>query len=174
MSTREASGAQDPVIECRDQLVAPMMGGEKPESDWRIGTEHEKLVYKRDDFRASSYDEPCGIRDMLMNLREFGWEPVEENGNVIALKGKDGAVSLEPAGQLELSGAPLKNLHETCAETGRHLEQVKAIGERCGIGFLGLGMWPDKTRDELPVMPKGRYDIMMRHMPKVGNLGLDM
>ncbi len=151
-----------------------MIGGEKPKSDWRIGTEHEKLVYKNEDFRAPSYDEPCGIRDMLMNLREFGWEPVEENGNVIALKGADGAVSLEPAGQLELSGAPLENLHQTCAETGRHLEQVKAIGECCGIGFLGLGMWPDKTREELPVMPKGRYEIMMQHMPKVGSLGLDM
>ncbi|PZT89951.1 MAG: glutamate--cysteine ligase, partial [Citromicrobium sp.] len=88
--------------------------------------------------------------------------------------GVDGTVSLEPAGQLELSGAPLENLHETCAETGRHLDQVKQVGEACGVGFLGLGMWPDKTRDELPVMPKGRYEIMMRHMPRVGNLGLDM
>ncbi len=174
MSTREASGDHDPIIESIDQLVAPMLGGEKPKGDWRIGTEHEKLVYKRDDLRAPSYDEPCGIRDMLMEMRDYGWEPVEENGNVIALKGEDGAVSLEPAGQLELSGAPLTNLHQTCAETGRHLEQVKQVGERCGVGFLGLGMWADKTREELPVMPKGRYGIMMRHMPKVGNLGLDM
>ncbi|ODS98118.1 MAG: glutamate--cysteine ligase, partial [Erythrobacter sp. SCN 62-14] len=89
-------------------------------------------------------------------------------------KGADGAVSLEPAGQLELSGAPLVNLHQTCAETGRHLEQVKTIGERCGVGYLGLGMWPDKTREELPIMPKGRYDIMLRHMPRVGSMGLDM
>jgi glutamate--cysteine ligase len=174
MSTREASGAEDPIIESRDQLIAPMVGGEKPKAEWRIGTEHEKLVYKRDDRRAPSYDEPCGIRDLLMNLTEFGWEPVEENGKVIAMRGDDGTVSLEPAGQLELSGAPLENLHQTCGETGRHLEQVKVIGERCGVGYLGLGMWPDKTREELPVMPKGRYAIMMRHMPKVGNLGLDM
>lgn len=174
MSTREASEADDPIIESRDQLIAPMIGGEKPKAEWRIGTEHEKLVYKRDDRRAPSYDEPCGIRDLLMNLTEFGWEPVEENGKVIAMRGDDGTVSLEPAGQLELSGAPLENLHQTCGETGRHLEQVKAIGERCGVGYLGLGMWPDKTREELPVMPKGRYAIMMRHMPKVGSLGLDM
>jgi len=174
MSTREASGAEDPIIESRDQLVAPMQLGEKPRDKWRIGTEHEKLVYCRKTFRAPSYDEPCGIRDILMNLREFGWEPIEEGGKVIALKGADGNVSLEPAGQLELSGAPLENLHQTCAETGRHLEQVKAIGEKCGVGFLGLGMWPDKTRDELPIMPKGRYEIMMRHMPRVGTLGLDM
>ena len=174
MSTRDVSLAEDPLIESRDQLLAPMIGGEKPKDRWRIGTEHEKLVYKRDDFHAPSYDEPCGIHDLLMNLRQFGWEPVEEGGKVIAMRGEDGTVSLEPAGQLELSGAPLENLHQTCAETGRHLEQVKAIGECCGVGFLGLGMWPDKTRDELPIMPKGRYDIMLRHMPRVGSLGLDM
>ncbi|MXP30068.1 glutamate--cysteine ligase [Porphyrobacter algicida] len=174
MSTRDVSLAEDPLIESRDQLLAPMIGGEKSKDRWRIGTEHEKLVYKRDDFHAPAYDEPCGIHDLLMNLRQFGWEPVEEGGKVIAMRGEDGTVSLEPAGQLELSGAPLENLHQTCAETGRHLEQVKAIGECCGVGFLGLGMWPDKTRYELPIMPKGRYDIMLRHMPRVGSLGLDM
>jgi glutamate--cysteine ligase len=99
---------------------------------------------------------------------------VVEGGNVIALRGPDGTISLEPAGQLELSGAPLENLHQTCAETGRHLEQVKAVGDEFALGFLGLGMWPDKTRAELPIMPKGRYGIMLRHMPRVGNLGLDM
>ena len=174
MSTRKASEGQEPLIERRDQLIAPMQSGEKIPADWRIGTEHEKLVFNRSDHHAPSYDEPGGIRDMLLQLQDFGWEPVEENGHVIALSGDDGAVSLEPAGQLELSGAPLENLHQTCAETGRHLDQVKAIGDRCDVGFLGLGMWPDKTRDELPVMPKGRYEIMMRHMPRVGNLGLDM
>ena len=174
MSTREDTGSTDPIIESRDQLVAPMQAGEKPASAWRIGTEHEKLVYKTNDFRAPSHDEPCGIQDILLALRDFGWTPIEENGKVIAMGGPDGTVSLEPAGQLELSGAPLENLHETCAETGRHLEQVKAIGTKCGVGFLGLGMWPDKTREELPVMPKGRYGIMMRHMPTVGDLGLDM
>jgi glutamate--cysteine ligase len=174
MSTRDTSAKDDPIIESREQLVAPMEAGEKPKSAWRIGTEHEKLVFFRANHRAPSYDEPAGIRDILLNLREFGWEPVEEGGKVIAMRGADGTVSLEPAGQLELSGAPLENLHQTCAETGRHLEQVKAIGERCGVGFLGLGMWPDKTRAELPIMPKGRYDIMLRHMPRVGSMGLDM
>ena len=174
MSTRETTGADDPVIESFEQLVAPMIGGEKPKSDWRIGTEHEKLVFDTKDHHAPSYEEPGGIRDILLSLEEFGWEPVEEGGKVIAMRGSDGTVRLEPAGQLELSGAPLENLHETCAETGRHLAQVKAIGERCGVGFLGLGMWPDKARAELPFMPKGRYDIMRRHMPRVGDLGLDM
>ena len=174
MSTREASGAADPTIEHRDQLVAPMQAGEKLKSDWRIGTEHEKLVFRTSDFHAPSYDEEGGIRDLLLALREFGWEPVEEDGYVIAMRGADGTVSLEPAGQLELSGAPLTNLHETCAETGRHLEQVKAIGEKLGLGFLGLGKWPDKRREDLPMMPKQRYQIMRRHMPTVGSLGLDM
>ena len=174
MSTRKISTEADPVIESRAQLVAPFVGGEKPKADWRIGTEHEKLVFCLNDKHALSYDEPGGIRDILLGLREFGWEPVEEGGKVIAMAGEDGTVSLEPAGQLELSGAPLENLHDTCAETGRHLQQVKSVAEDMGVGFLGLGMWPDKARGDLPVMPKGRYEIMMRHMPRVGSLGLDM
>ncbi|MGD9811453.1 MAG: glutamate--cysteine ligase [Sphingobium sp.] len=174
MSTRTDAGGDDPAIETRDQLVSVFAGGEKPPERWRIGTEHEKFVYSLADHHAPSYEEPGGIRDLLMSLTEFGWQPVIENGNVIALSGEDGTISLEPAGQLELSGAPLENLHETCAETGRHLCQVKAVGDKLGLGFLGLGMWPDKRRDELPIMPKGRYDIMLRHMPRVGTLGLDM
>jgi len=177
--TTKLAAAASPIIESRDQLIASFARGEKPADRWRIGTEHEKFVYRTADHRAPSYDEPGGIRDLLMALTEHGWRPVEEIGpdgstNVIALNGADGSVSLEPAGQFELSGAPLENLHQTCAETGRHLEQVKAAGERLGVGFLGLGMWPDKTRAELPVMPKGRYGIMRRHMPRVGKLGLDM
>ena len=174
MTTRTDPAADSPPIESRSDLLAVFEDGEKAPERWRIGTEHEKLVYRRADRRAPSYGEPGGIRDLLHGLTEFGWRPVEEGGNVIALAGPDGTVSLEPAGQLELSGAPLENLHETCAETGRHLRQVKAVGDRLGLGFLGLGMWPDKARAELPVMPKGRYAIMLRHMPRVGSLGLDM
>ncbi|MFC6620854.1 glutamate--cysteine ligase [Novosphingobium panipatense] len=174
MSTREVSDREDPTIESLDQLATPMAAGEKPREAWRIGTEHEKFVYDTADHHAPSYGEQGGIRDLLMNLTEFGWEPIVEGGNVIAMKGSDGTVSLEPAGQLELSGAPLEDLHQTCAETGRHLAQVKKIGERIGKAYLGLGMWPDKTREELPIMPKGRYDIMLRHMPRVGSMGLDM
>ena len=178
MSTREVSTKADPLIENRDQLIEPMQRGEKPREAWRIGTEHEKFVYRTADHRAPSYEEPGGIRDLLMALREYGWEPIMEDGpdgpKVIAMSGVDGAVSLEPAGQLELSGAPLENLHQTCAETGRHLAQVKAIGDKLGLGYLGVGLWPDKTRAELPIMPKGRYEIMLRHMPRVGTMGLDM
>lgn len=174
MSTRQAAEGEDPRIETRDDLLKVFAKGEKARERWRIGTEHEKFVYRTADHRAPSYDEPGGIRDLLKGLERFGWSPIVESGNVIALSGPDGAISLEPAGQLELSGAPRENLHETCAETGRHLAQVKAVGDELGLGFLGLGLWPDKTRAELPVMPKGRYAIMMRHMPRVGSLGLDM
>ncbi|MBM3929387.1 MAG: glutamate--cysteine ligase, partial [Sphingomonadales bacterium] len=174
MTTKTVSDSNAPTIESVDQLYASFARGEKPKERWRIGTEHEKFVYKIDDHRAPSYDEPGGIRDLLAELEQFGWKPVYEGDKVIALTGDDGSVSLEPAGQFELSGAPLDNLHQTCAETGRHLKQVKAVGEKLGIGFLGLGMWPDKTRDALPRMPKGRYGIMLDHMPRVGSLGLDM
>ena len=173
MTTRTDT-SPSPRIESRADLLATFSGGEKPRERWRIGTEHEKFVYRTADHRAPSWDEPGGIRDLLLGLTEFGWSPVEEGGKVIALSGVDGTISLEPAGQLELSGAPLENLHQTCAEAGRHLEQAKAVGDRLGLGFLGLGMWPDKTRAELPVMPKGRYRIMLDHMPRVGSLGLDM
>ena len=168
MTTHIDSKQAKPIIEHRDELVASFARGEKPVEAWRIGTEHEKFVYADSDHHAPSYDEPGGIRELLGALEGYGWRPVLEGGKVIALNGADGSISLEPAGQFELSGAPLDNLHETCAETGRHLEQVKAIGDKFGIGFLGLGMWPDKTRAELPIMPKGRYAIMLRHMPRVG------
>jgi len=173
MTTRTDLSAS-PLIESRDDLLSVFAGGEKPKDAWRIGTEHEKFVYRLSDHRAPSWDEPGGIRDLLTGLTEFGWRPVEEGGKIMALTGPDGTISLEPAGQLELSGAAVENLHQTCAETGRHLHQVKTIGERCGVGFLGLGMWPDKTREALPIMPKGRYAIMLRHMPRVGTMGLDM
>jgi glutamate--cysteine ligase len=174
MSTRKAADGEDPLIESREDLISVFSEGEKPKTNWRIGTEHEKFVFFETSHRAPSYEEPGGIHALLIGLTKYGWEPVHEGGNIIALAGPDGNVSLEPAGQFELSGAPLDNLHQTCAETGRHLEQVKAIGDRLGIGFLGLGLWPDKTREELPIMPKGRYDIMLRHMPRVGTMGLDM
>lgn len=174
MSTRTEAEGEDPAIESRADLLEVFAGGEKTRERWRIGTEHEKFVYRLSDYSAPGYAEPGGIRDLLDGLTRFGWEPVIEGGNVIALTGPDGAISLEPAGQLELSGAPLENIHQTCAETGRHLQQVKAVGETLGLGFLGLGLWPDKRRDELPIMPKGRYGIMLNYMPKVGTMGLDM
>jgi glutamate--cysteine ligase len=172
--TQRTDEKPSPPIDSREDLLSVFAGGEKPREQWRIGTEHEKFVYRVADHRAPSWEEPGGIRDLLTGLTEYGWAPVLENGKVIALAGQDGTISLEPAGQFELSGAPLENLHQTCSEAARHLEQCKTVGDRLGLGFLGLGMWPDKTRDELPVMPKGRYAIMLGYMPKVGGLGLDM
>ena len=166
--------SESPRIEGREDLLATFSGGEKPEADWRIGTEHEKFVYRKDDHRAPSWDEEGGIRDLLTGLTRFSWEPVIEGGKIIALTGEDGTISLEPSGQLELSGAALEHLHQTCAEAARHLTQVKAVGDELGLGFLGLGMWPDKARSDLSWMPKARYGIMRNYMPKVGSLGLDM
>ncbi len=174
MSNKIDALGDDAIIETRDQMIATFEAGAKPAARWRVGTEHEKIVYRIADHRAPSYDEPGGIRDLLDAMTGYGWEPVLEGGKVIALKGSDGAISLEPAGQFELSGAPLDNIHQTCAESNRHLKQCHEVGDRLGLAFLSLGFWPDKTRDELPRMPKGRYDIMLRHMPRVGNLGLDM
>ncbi|WP_194745103.1 glutamate--cysteine ligase [Thermaurantiacus tibetensis] len=174
MSTRTEGAGDSATIESRADLVAVFERGEKPRSQWRIGTEHEKFVFRLADRRAPSYDEPGGIRDLLLGFTRFGWKPVEEGGNIIALAGPDGGISLEPAGQLELSGAPLRTIHETCAEVGRHLFQCRELGEELGLGFLGLGFHPTAARADLPVMPKGRYAIMLRHMPKVGSLGLDM
>jgi glutamate--cysteine ligase len=174
MTTRATTDAIEAPMESRAEMIALFEKGEKPKDAWRIGTEHEKFVYRKADHRAPSYEEQGGIHTLLIGLTRYGWKPVYEGENIIALSGDDGSVSLEPAGQFELSGAPLENLHQTCAETGRHLKQVKEVGEMLGLGFLGLGLWPDKTRVELPIMPKGRYGIMLNHMPRVGSMGLDM
>ncbi|CAN5210475.1 glutamate--cysteine ligase [soil metagenome] len=174
MTTRATIEEIEPPMENRSDMIGLFSKGEKPKDRWRIGTEHEKFVYFTKDHRAPSYEEKGGIHALMIGLTRYGWEPIYEGENIIALGGPDGNVSLEPAGQFELSGAPLDNLHETCAETGRHLQQVREVGDQLGLGFLGMGLWPDKTRAELPIMPKGRYKIMLNHMPRVGTMGLDM
>ncbi|AYJ86652.1 glutamate--cysteine ligase [Sphingomonas paeninsulae] len=174
MTTRATTEDLELPMESRADMIGLFSKGEKPKDRWRIGTEHEKFVYFTDDKRAPSYEEKGGIHALMIGLTRYGWEPIYEGENIIALGGPDGNISLEPAGQFELSGAPLDNLHETCAETGRHLQQVKEVGDQLGLGFLGLGLWPDKIRAELPIMPKGRYKIMLEHMPRVGTMGLDM
>lgn len=178
MSTRQA-GEASPTIESRDDLVAWFAAGEKPQSEWRIGTEHEKFVFDTETLMPVAYAGERSISALMHALiEEFGWEPIVEDGNVIALKRPRGegseTISLEPGGQFELSGAPLENLHETCAEAGEHLRQCIHIGERLGVGFLGLGFTPTWTRDVMPTMPKQRYAVMTRYMPLVGEHGLDM
>ncbi len=164
-----------PPIEDTSELVAYLETGSKPAKDWRIGTEHEKFPYRLDDLRPLPYEGEMGIRAVLNGFTKFGWEPVLENGNPIAMTKKGGgSISLEPAGQLELSGAPLNTIHETCGEVTGHLQQCRAIASKLGIGFLGLGFHPKWPNDEMPWMPKGRYKIMRDYMPKVGGHGLEM
>jgi glutamate--cysteine ligase len=178
MSTRVA-GPQGPTIESRDDLVAYLEAGSKPIGEWRIGTEHEKFGFYRGGHTPVPYGGDRGIRALLDALKDrFGWDGVFEHGNIIALRRlscpKGGIISLEPGGQLELSGAPLVNLHETEEELRQHLIEVREVGDELGIGFLGIGFSPKWTLAETPVMPKARYAIMQRYMPTRGRLGLDM
>jgi glutamate--cysteine ligase len=164
-------------IETRDELVAWIAEGEKPASDWRLGTEHEKVPFYASTNAPVPYEGERGIEALLEGLREAtGWEPILDGEALIGLAddGGGGAISLEPGGQFELSGAPVETLHDTAAELDEHLRAAKRVGERLGISFLTLGMSPKWTRAQTPVMPKRRYRIMTGYMPKVGSLGLDM
>jgi glutamate--cysteine ligase len=156
------------------QLVDYMAAGCKPPERWRIGTEHEKFAFRCDDLRPLPYEGERGIRAVLEGLCGYGWTPIEENGHIIALTRGGASVTLEPGGQVELSGAPVETVHQTCREVDDHLRQVKEIGCRLDVGFLGLGFNPLWRRDDVPWMPKGRYAIMRRYMPLRGDLGLDM
>ena len=168
------SSANDTPITDHRQLVDVLASGEKPREAWRIGTEHEKFGFRLDDLRPPTFDGERGIEALLKGLARFGWTPFEEHGHVIALTKGLASVTLEPAGQLELSGAPVETLHDTCREVGSHLREVREVADELGLGFLGMGFQPKWRRDEMPWMPKGRYRIMREYMPKVGTLGLDM
>jgi glutamate--cysteine ligase len=165
--------AESPLTD-RRALVDYLAAGARAKADWRIGTEHEKFGFRLDDLRPPTFDGERGIEAMLKGLTRFGWAPVEEHGRVIALTRDGASVSLEPAGQLELSGAQLQTVHETCSEVDTHLHEVKAVADEIGLGFLGMGFQPKWRREDMPWMPKGRYRIMRDYMPKVGSLGLDM
>jgi glutamate--cysteine ligase len=158
----------------KNDLINWFEEGCKPKTSFRIGTEHEKFVYKIDTLKPVSYDEPSGIKNILKALVSFGWEEVNEEGNLIALKKDKQSITLEPGGQLELSGEPLENIHQTCSEVYEHLRQVKLVGKDLNVGFLGIGA---RLEGKLPSdlwMPKPRYKIMREYMPNVGSLGLDM
>ncbi|MCD9004686.1 glutamate--cysteine ligase [Luteimonas sp. XNQY3] len=176
------SHVADTPITDRAQLAEVLASGEKPIEDWRIGTEHEKFGFHLDvpgsspgqALRPPTFDGAHGIEALLTGLTRFGWAPVDEGGRTVALL-KDGAsVTLEPAGQLELSGAPLEHVHQTCSEVESHLREVRSVADGLGLGFLGMGFQPKWSRADMPWMPKGRYKIMRDYMPKVGGLGLDM
>uniref|UniRef100_UPI0035641DE6 glutamate--cysteine ligase n=1 Tax=Thalassovita aquimarina TaxID=2785917 RepID=UPI0035641DE6 len=163
-------------IEHRDQLAEYLASGCKSDSDsWRIGTEHEKFGYCKDTLKPLPYEGERSVLAVLEGLRDsHGWAPVEEAGKLIGLE-KDGAnVSLEPGGQLELSGAPLCSIHQTCDEVNTHLREVKDIADKIGVGFIGLGAAPIWKHEEMPVMPKGRYKLMTSYMDKVGSMGKSM
>ncbi|NRB17742.1 MAG: glutamate--cysteine ligase [Rhodobacteraceae bacterium] len=162
-------------IEHHSQLAEYLAEGCRPKSDWRIGTEHEKFGYCKDSLKPLPFAGERSIVAVLQGLRDsYGWSEVTEGGNLIGLE-KDGAnVSLEPGGALELSGAPLETIHETCDEVNIHLREVKDIADKIGVGFIGLGAAPIWNHDEMPLMPKGRYQLMNDYMGKVGTMGRDM
>ncbi len=161
-------------IASKAQLVEFAESGNKPSEKWRIGTEHEKFGFTLDTLEPLPYGGPRGIEAMLKGLQRFGWQPDFEGDNVIALSMEGCSISLEPGGQLELSGAAVENLHQTCSEVHTHLAQVKEVGDEIGVGFLGLGFSPKWTLAETPIMPKGRYKIMRDYMPTRGKHGRDM
>ena len=157
------------------ELAAHLEAGCKPKSAFRIGAEHEKFGYCRDSLGPLPYDGERSVKAILEGLRDrFGWDPVIESGHIIGLKHQGASVSLEPGGQFELSGAPLKSIHETCNEVGAHLSAVKTLADEIGVGFLGLGAAPTWSLEDAPMMPKARYQIMRRYMGEVGRLGRQM
>jgi glutamate--cysteine ligase len=171
MSIPQSAGGP---IGSRDDLVRYLESGSKPRADWRIGTEHEKFVYDPRTFKPVPYDGRPGIRLLLESMARFGWQPILEGENIIGLSQNGASLSLEPGGQFELSGAPLKTVHETCTEVNTHQQQVREVAGEIGAGVIGLGYAPTWSLDEVPQMPKGRYGIMRRYMPKVGGYGLEM
>jgi len=159
----------------RRQLVEELELGCKPADQYKIGTEHEKFVFCNQNLKPASYDGEKGIRTILTELQSIsGWKPIMEGEHIIGLTGEGASVSLEPGGQLELSGAPLATIHQTCNELKKHLSLAKTVGEQLDIGMLGMGFSPNWRRDEINWMPKGRYAIMRRNMERKGSLGLDM
>jgi glutamate--cysteine ligase len=164
-------------IERRDELVYWIAQGVKPKSQFRIGTEHEKFAFTLEGHRPVPYEGRRGIRTLLEGMQHLlGWQPIMEGDNVIGLFDVTGggAITLEPGGQFELSGAQVETVHQTSRELMAHLAQVREVAQPLHIGFLGIGMTPSWTLAEMPKMPKGRYKIMTAYMPNVGRLGLDM
>jgi glutamate--cysteine ligase len=162
-------------IEHHDQMAQYLADGCKPKEDWRIGTEHEKFGYCVDTHKPLPYEGERSIRVMLEGLRDrHGWAPVEEGGKLIGLEKAGANISLEPGGQLELSGAPVETIHETCDEVNTHLREVKDVADEIGVGFIGLGAAPEWSHEQMDLMPKGRYKLMDGYMQKVGTMGTTM
>ncbi|NNU14957.1 glutamate--cysteine ligase [Parvularcula sp. ZS-1/3] len=170
-STRKDLRPIEDVAELSDYLAS----GCKPKDQWRIGTEHEKFGFLRDTTKPLPFSGDRSIQAVLEGLSaKFGWERLEEEGNLVALKKEGASITLEPGGQFELSGAPLRTVQETCSEVTKHLREVEAVAGPLDVGFIGLGAAPFWTRDDMPKVPKPRYTIMRKYMPTRGDLGLDM
>ena len=172
MSVPSAAGSE--IVSDKRQLVAYLESGCKPVAQWRIGTEHEKFAFHRENHGPLTYEEPAGIRALLEGLKSFGWQGAYEGETLIGLTREGCNVSLEPGGQVELSGAPRETIHQTCAELNEHLAQVREVGNPLGVGMLGIGFHPTLKREDVPWMPKGRYAIMRRYMTTRGRQGHDM
>ena len=172
MSIPQSGGGR---IENFNQLIEYLASGCKPKSDWRIGTEHEKFGYCKETLLPIPYEGNKSILAILKGLEsEYGWAPIKENNNIIGLSKNGANVSLEPGGALELSGAQLQTVFQTCDEVNDHLSEVKSIADKLNIGFIGLGAAPHWKHDEMPIMPKGRYRLMSEYMDKVGTMGKSM
>jgi len=172
LSIRAAAAPEEAKVLTKEDFVAYLASGCKPKSKWRIGTEHEKVVFNTENKKRADYSQIKKLLDFIVD--RFGWEPMMEGDNIIGCKLGGQSVTLEPGGQFELSGAPLDSIHKTCAEVNGHLYQAKAIAEQMGVGFLGTGFDPKWRVEDVPVMPKGRYKLMKNYMPTVGTMGLDM
>lgn len=171
-----ASSAKLATVNSAQELSEYLASGCKPKDQWRLGTEHEKFGFTIDDLRPLPYSGDRSILAILTGLAEqFSWQVVHEDGLAIALLDDQGAsITLEPGGQLELSGALLDNIHETCTEVNTHLKQVRSVSEPLGVAFIGMGFHPKWQRADMEWMPKARYKIMREYMSKVGTLGQDM
>ncbi|MBF0368033.1 MAG: glutamate--cysteine ligase [Magnetococcales bacterium] len=164
----------DPIT-TRDPLIAWLESGCKPKAQWRVGTEHEKFGFNKRDLRPIPYEGPSGVRAVLEGMAErFGWQQVLEEGLPIALTKGDAAITLEPGGQLELAGAPVDSIHHTQEEINSHLGELGVVCQGLDIAFLGVGVQPKSTYEEIPWMPKGRYRVMREYLPKKGRLSLEM
>jgi glutamate--cysteine ligase len=162
-------------IERHEELAEHLAEGCRPKEDWRIGTEHEKFGYLTDTHAPLPFEGKRSIVAVLEGLRDrHGWSEVREGGHLIGLEKAGANVSLEPGGALELSGAPLETIHETCDEVNQHLREVREISDEIGVGFMGLGAAPEWSHEDMPLMPKGRYKLMNNYMEKVGTMGTAM
>ena len=168
-----ATASNEPVTG-KKQLVEYFAHAAKPKEKWLIGCEHEKFPFRLSTLKPVSYEEPNGLRDLYQGMEAFGWAPVMEGENIIGLSRAKAAISFEPGGQVELAGSPFANLHDIAAETDQHFVEICEIGDRLGIGFLGIGFHPTAKREDISWVPKQRYKIMRGYMPKVGTRGLDM